>query len=127
MPMPSSVMMMCQIIIALGIYNVWILRVNKPTAWRGGAAKNMVEEFRAYGLSESIMKLVGACKVLIATCLIIGIWYPPVTPVAALALAAFMLAAVIMHARVRDPIRKSVPAAIMLLLCLLVACQSSGY
>ena len=119
--MSSSVMTACQILIALGIYNVWILRVNKPTAWRGGDAKNMLEEFHVYGLSETAMKLVGACKVLIATCLIIGIWYPPVTPVAALALAAFMLAALLMHAKARDPIRKSVPAAIMLLLSLCVA------
>jgi len=125
--MPGSIMTLCQIIIAIGIYNVWILRANKATAWRGGEAKNMLEEFRVYGLSESCMKVVGACKVLIATCLMIGIWYPPVTPLAALALAAFMLAAVLMHARVRDPIRKSIPAATMLLLCLLVACASSGY
>ena len=39
-----------QIVIALGILNVWLLRFGKPSAWRGGDAQNMVQEFRVYGL-----------------------------------------------------------------------------
>lgn len=39
-----------QLVIALGILNVWLLRFGKTTAWRGGAAKNMKEEFAVYGL-----------------------------------------------------------------------------
>ncbi len=39
-----------QLIIALGILNVWLLRFNKATSYRGGAAKNMTEEFATYGL-----------------------------------------------------------------------------
>jgi hypothetical protein len=41
----------CQIIIVLGPgFNVWVLRFGKETHWRGGTAKNLKEEFEAYGL-----------------------------------------------------------------------------
>jgi hypothetical protein len=39
---------LCQVIIALGIFNVWIVRYGKETSWRGGDAINMQEEFSAY-------------------------------------------------------------------------------
>lgn len=109
-----------QLIIAFGIYNVWLLRTNKSTAWRGGDAKTMEEEFKVYGLSPTFMKIVGACKLFFATCLIIGIWYPKFASIAALVMASLMLAAVLMHARVRDPVRKALPAASLLLLSLVV-------
>ncbi len=34
-----------QIIAALGFLNVWLLRSNRSTAWRGGQARSMPEEF----------------------------------------------------------------------------------
>jgi len=111
----------CQLIIALGIYNVWLLRTNKATAWRGGDAKTMEEEFKVYGLSPTFMKIVGACKLFFATCLLIGIWYPRFAPAPSIVMASLMLAAVIMHARVGDPVQKALPAASLLLLSLLVA------
>ncbi len=116
----SPLAFICQLVIALGIYNVWLLRINKPTAWRGGEAKTMEEEFKVYGLSPSFMKIVGACKLFFATCLLLGIWYPKCASVAALVMASLMLAAVLMHARVRDPVRKALPAASLLLLSLVV-------
>ena len=41
----DTVRIIIQVIIALGIFNVWILRFGKSTDWRGGAAKSMKEEF----------------------------------------------------------------------------------
>jgi hypothetical protein len=43
----QNFIVLCQIIIALGIFNVWIIRYGKETNWRGGEAKNMKEEFAA--------------------------------------------------------------------------------
>ena len=34
-----------KIIIGLGLLNVWIIRFNKTSSYRGGDAKNMIEEF----------------------------------------------------------------------------------
>ena len=41
-----------KLIIGLGLINVWVLRYNKKTEYRGGAANNMLEEFHSYGLSR---------------------------------------------------------------------------
>ena len=39
-----------QVIVGLGLLNVWLVRFNKSTEYRGGAAANMREEFATYGL-----------------------------------------------------------------------------
>jgi uncharacterized membrane protein YkgB len=117
----TALLVVSQLIIAFGIYNVWLLRVNKATAWRGGKAQTMEEEFHTYGLSTQVMKIVGALKITMATLLIIGIWYPLATTIGATMMAVLMLAAVLMHMKVRDPVRKSLPAASLLILSLVVA------
>jgi hypothetical protein len=113
-----------QLIIAFGILNVWILRFGKPSPWRGGEAGNMTEEFAAYGLSATMMYAVGFAKVVLALLLVVGIWIPVVAAPAAAALALIMLGAIAMHVKVRDPVKKSVPAALMLALCVAVVVLS---
>ena len=110
-----------QVIVALGIYNVWLLRTGKATNWRGGDAQNMKEEFEVYGLSETAMKAIGTLKVLFATSLLVGLFYPPVTQPAAIGLGILMLGAVAMHVKVQDPPMKSLPAFTMLVLCAVIA------
>ena len=110
-----------QVVIGLGILNVWLLRSGKPTEWRGGRAKTMQEEFEVYGLPGWMVGVVGFLKVLCAVLLIAGVWYPVVVQPAALGLAALMLVAVLMHVKVRDPLKKSLPALTLLVLCLVVA------
>ena len=117
----SVILIISQLIVAVGIYNVWLLRTKQETAWRGGNAKTMEEEFHTYGLSTQCMKIVGVVKVTMATLLIVGIWYPPFATIGASIMAALMLAAVLMHMKVRDPVIKSLPAASLLLLSLIVA------
>ena len=46
----ETAVLIIQVVIALGIFNVWVLRFGKSTEWRGGTAANMKEEFQAYGL-----------------------------------------------------------------------------
>jgi hypothetical protein len=81
----------------------------------------MEEEFLAYGLSKQVMHGVRLAKLLSATAVLFGIWYPESARVGAVCMALLMSAAVFMHFKINDPIRKSLPAASMLLLSLVVA------
>ncbi|MCX6747480.1 MAG: hypothetical protein NTW98_00830, partial [Candidatus Nomurabacteria bacterium] len=65
-----------QIVIALGLINVWLVRFNKPTEYRGKGAGNMADEFTAYGLPKWFMYLVGAGKMAIALAMVLGFWMP---------------------------------------------------
>ena len=109
-----------KIFIAISIVNVWFLRFNKSTQWRGGSSSSMKEEFETYGLSNSFMYIIGALKLLCALLLVISIWYPEFTTPAAAGMAVLMAGAVSMHLRVKDPLKKSFPAFSFLLLSLLL-------
>jgi hypothetical protein len=110
----------CQLAIAAGIVNVWLIRFNKTTPWRGGDAGDMAEEFAVYGLSTSTMKIVGGAKLLLALLLLVGIWYPPVAPPAAALMGLLMIGAIGMHVKVKDPLKRSLPAFTMLVMSLVV-------
>ncbi len=117
----NTVIILCQIIIALGIFNVWIIRYRKSTSWRGGDASNMQEEFEVYGLPAWFMNMIGVLKITLAIGLLLGIFFPVLTKPAAIGMAALMLGAVSMHIKVQDPLLKALPAFTMLLLSLIVA------
>jgi uncharacterized membrane protein YphA (DoxX/SURF4 family) len=117
----ETIVIVIQVIIALGIFNVWLLRFGKPTGWRGGSAQNMKEEFQTYGLPEGFVWVIGFVKLLLAVLLVAGIWFPAVTQPAAIGMAVLMLGAVVMHVKVKDPPKKSLPAFTMLVLSLVVA------
>lgn len=119
-----EILIASQVIIALGILNVWLLRANKATNFRGGSARTMEEEFRTYGLSTNCMKIVKGLKLSFSGLLVLGVWFPVLALVGAVGMAGLMLAAVFMHCKVRDPLYKSLPAASLLLLSLLVALGS---
>lgn len=117
----ESVALVIQIVIALGIFNVWILRFSKTTEWRGGSADNMKTEFETYGLPVWSVTVVGFLKLLLAACLVAGIWFPVLVRPAAIGIAVLMFGAVAMHVKVKDPAKKSLPALTMLVLSLFVA------
>jgi hypothetical protein len=117
----KEILIASQVIIALGILNVWLVRANKATNFRGGSARTMEEEFHTYGLSTKCMKIVKVLKLSFSALLVLGVWFPVLALVGAVGMAGLMLAAVFMHCKVRDPIYKSLPAASLLLLSLLVA------
>ena len=105
-----------QIIVGLGLLNVWLVRGRSSTSYRGGAAQTLQEEFAAYGLPGFAFYLVGALKVGAAVVLIAGVWMALPVRAAAGLVAALMLGAVAMHVKVGDPLMKSLPAALMLAL-----------
>ena len=115
-----ELILILQLIISIGLINVWFFRFNKATEFRGGNAKNMREEFQAYGLPAWSMYLVGAAKVIIAALLIISIWFKELLVYNLLALAVLMIAAVLMHIKVKDPIKKSYPALSILFMIALI-------
>ncbi|MDX1740898.1 MAG: DoxX family protein [Rhodothermales bacterium] len=110
----------CQLAIAAGIVNVWLIRFNRTTSWRGGEAGNMAEEFAVYGLSQPVMRLVGGAKLLLAALLLIGIWVPAVAAPAAALMGLLMIGAIGMHLKVKDPLKRSLPAFTMLVMSLIV-------
>jgi hypothetical protein len=108
----------CQIIVGCGLLNVWLLRFNKSTAYRGGTAANMLEEFAAYGLPAWSCYLVGFLKVTSAFALLAGL-IPALSVLvlpAAVIVALLMTGAVAMHVKVGDPFKKSLPALSVLIL-----------
>jgi hypothetical protein len=117
----SSFVLIIQVVIALAILNVWLLRYGKATNYRGGSARSLREEFAVYGLPGWFMGVVGFLKLLFAALLIAGIWFSPITKPAATGMAVLMLGAVSMHVKVKDPLKKALPALGMLVLCLIVA------
>ncbi len=106
-----------QLIIGLGLLNVWVMRPSQGTAYRGGAAQTLRDEFSAYRLPRAMYYLVGALKVGAAAILLAGLWWPLPIRAAAGVVAVLMVGAIGMHISIKDPISKSVPAAIMLVLC----------
>ena len=116
----KTLVQICQIIVGCGLLNVWLLRFNKSTAYRGGTAANMLEEFAAYGLPAWSCYLVGLLKVASALALLAGLIYPALALPAAIVIALLMSGAVAMHFKVGDPIKKSVPALSVLVLSAII-------
>lgn len=110
----ASVANSLQVIVGLGLLNVWLVRSRSPTSYRGGTAGTLRDEFAAYGLPGFVYYLVGALKIGSAIILIAGVWMVLPVRVAAGLVAALMVGALTMHLKVGDPLMKSLPAALML-------------
>jgi uncharacterized membrane protein YphA (DoxX/SURF4 family) len=114
-----------QVIVGLGLLNVWLLRRQSATAYRGGDAKNLKDEFATYGLPAPMFYVVGGLKIACGVLLLVGLGYAPVVLPAAAVVAVLMLGAVVMHLKVGDPVSKYVPAALMLAMSVAI-CAISG-
>lgn len=116
-----TVMIILQIAAALGLLNVWLLRFEQRTGFRGGDAGTMVEEFAAYGLPAWFTYVVGSLKIGAALALIAGIWIHGIVLPAAALISILMIGALAMHIKIGDPVKKSLPALGMLALCLAIS------
>jgi uncharacterized membrane protein YphA (DoxX/SURF4 family) len=112
--MLNTIASVLQILVGLGLLNVWLLRRQSATAYRGGSAKNLKDEFAAYGLPAPMFYIVGGLKIICGVLLLVGLAYPPVVLPAAAVVAVLMVGAVAMHLKVGDPLTKYVPATLML-------------
>ena len=106
-----------QLIAGLGILNVWLLRFNKSTPYRGGNASSMKEEFSNYGLPAWSVYVIGFLKVTAALGLLLGLLIPVLAVPSAGLLGALMIGALGKQLKVGDPLVKSMPAISMLALC----------
>lgn len=120
----NTVISILQIAVAVGLLNVWLLRFQRSTAYRGGNARSMREEFAVYGLPAWSPYVIGTLKVGAALCLIAGLWLPFLVFPSAALIAVLMLGALAMHLKIRDPLRKSAPALLMLALSIAICLGS---
>ena len=102
-----------QIAVALAVGYVWIFRFD-----------NIVLEFRQYGLSDLTRTMVGASKIILATLIVAGIWYPALVLVPAIIMGLLMVGAQFYHFQAHNPWRKHVPSLVLLLLCVFIAFAS---
>ncbi len=107
-----------QVVLALSLLDVWLLRFYKSTPYRGGDAQTMTQEFAAYGLPVWSTYLVGSLKVGAALCLLVGVWIHSLVVPAAAIIAILMVGALAMHMRIHDAAKKSLPAVVLLMLSL---------
>lgn len=122
----SSIAIAFQVLIALGIVNVWVIRRDRATAYRPDGASNIAEEFARYGFSDGVRTAVGATKLTLAGLLLVGIVYSPVAALAAGGMALLMAGAIAAHIKVGDPLMKSVPALLMLAMSTVVLVVQAG-
>ena len=112
-----------QLIIAVVIMAVWLVRPRLETNYRAGNATNIFEEFEVYGLPNWSVYLVGGIKLSLAVLLIVGIWYSSVVQYSALGMGILMAGAIVCHLKTRgDPLSRATPASLMLLMCIIVTC-----
>jgi len=110
-----------KIIVGISILNVWLLQKNKATKWRGGEAKTIFEEFEVYGFSKQFCYVIGFLKVSLALLLIASIQFKELTLVGSLGLAILLLGSILVHLKVKDPLYKSFPAFLFVVMNLLIA------
>lgn len=101
-----------QIIVALSIAIVWIFRYD-----------NIVKEFKQYGLSDFVRVLIGSTKIVLATLLVVGIWYPTLILIPTILMAFLMLSAQYFHFKVKNPWHKHLPSLVLLGLCVFIALE----
>lgn len=99
-----------QVFVAASIFFVWGVRYG-----------NIIEEFKQYRLPDWLRDFVGILKVTCAILLLVGIQRPRAAVFAGVALALLMLAALVIHLRVKNPPFKMLPAATLFVLSLAIA------
>ena len=110
----KSLLRILIVLVAITVLSAWTYRLDLETVYRGGDAKNMIEEFQAYGLSQTTMVVVGVFKVVLALMLLLGLKFKKLIIPAAAGMAMFMTAAVYFHFSISDPIIPTAPSLAML-------------
>ena len=98
-----------QIVTATSILFVWIVRY-----------KNIIQEFEQYNLPSWLRDMVGIFKLSFAIMLLIGIFDERFKIIGAGGLSLLMIAALITHLRVKNPIYKALPAITLLSISIII-------
>lgn len=102
-----------QIIVAVSVGYVWVFRFD-----------NIVQEFKQYDLNDLTRTTVGATKIVLATLLVAGIWYPALVLIPAIIMGLLMVGAQYYHFKIHNPWSKHLPSLVLLLLCVFIALVS---
>ena len=120
MEIQEYIIIFLKIIVGVSIINVWLIQPNKPSRWRGGDAKTIIEEFNVYGLSKIFYKVVFVVKVGLAILLLISIKYDFLTLYSSIGLALLLGGSILMHVKIKDPLFKSFPAFLFMVMNLTI-------
>jgi hypothetical protein len=123
----DAITVFLQLVVAFGLLNVWLIRSQQETPYRGANARTLKDEFLAYGLPLWSFYAIGFIKISAAIFLLLGLWKPVLVFPAALVVAFLMIGALCMHVKVRDPFKKMVPAFILLLCSIGICIGSLNY
>lgn len=104
-----------QIVVAASVAFVWIFRTH-----------NVVKEFDQFGLSILVRSFVGFSKTVLATLLVVGIWFPSLILFSALFMGFFMVAAQYFHFKSNNPMKQRLPSLILLVLCAFIALNAAN-
>lgn len=120
MEIQEYIIIALKIIVGISIINVWLIQPNKPSKWRGGDATTITEEFNVYGLSNTFYKIIFVIKVGLAILLLISIKYDFLTLYSSIGLALLLGGSILMHVKIKDPLLKSFPAFLFLVMNLTI-------
>ena len=111
----ENITIIAQLVVAVSVAFVWIFRFD-----------NIVKEFKQYGLSNLTRTMVGAAKLVLATLLVVGIWYQELVLIPAILMGVLMLAAQYFHFKAGNPWQKRLPSLVLLLLSAYIALASAN-
>jgi putative oxidoreductase len=100
-----------QAILALGFLLFGIMKFG---------SKQMVEEFKRYGLPAAFRIFTGLVEVASAALMVIGIWKEQYAAVGGLVIAVTMIGAIVTHMRMKDPASRQGMPFVLLVLGLVV-------
>ena len=110
---PLFLVAILQIFTASSIFFVWVVRY-----------ENIIEEFEYYKLPTWLRDLVGILKVSFGIMLLMGIYDEKFKIVGAGVLSLLMIAALLTHVKVKNPIYKALPAVTLLSFSVIIILSS---
>jgi hypothetical protein len=120
MELQEYIILALKIIIGISIINVWLVQPNKSSKWRGGDATTIIEEFNVYGLSKTLYTVVFILKVGLAILLLASIKFDFLTLYSSIGLAVLLGGSILMHFKIKDPLYKSFPAFLFMVMNLTI-------
>ena len=109
-----------QLFIGVSIMVIWIGRTTVASSYRVGDAKTLSQEFTEAGLTEGVYQVMRILKPIFAFLLVIGIVYEPFFIPCMTFTTLAMAGAVAAHVKVKDSIKKMLPAITLLVFCFIV-------
>ncbi|MFQ3296792.1 MAG: hypothetical protein ACI9JT_001668 [Polaribacter sp.] len=109
-----------KIIVGASMLNVWLLQAHKATKWRGGKATSIITEFEVYGLSKQFCYFIGFLKISFAILLLASLKFESLTLTSSIGLTILLLGSVAMHVKIKDALYKSFPAALFIVMNLII-------